>query len=170
MPDNIPSPETLLSLQELTQPFADKSPFAKYYATSSPFDIRHVTPNMMLQAHPHQQDSGRQLVWMRTIAPIDATQLQHRALLALGCDQLMLEPILRRAGIPLTTPGLSFASIDHSMWWYRDIDITQWHLYVQDTPSAAHGRGLSHAKVYGADGQLVAAMVQEAMVRTPQYQ
>ena len=69
----------------------------------------------------------------------------------------MLEPILRRAGLSIATPGISYASIDHSMWWYRDIDINQWHLYVQDTPTAAHGRGLGQAKVYTQDGELVAA-------------
>lgn len=54
------------------------------------------------------------------------------------------------------------------MWWYRDVDINQWHLYVQDTPTAAHGRGLGAAKVYTQDGELVAAMAQEAMIRVPQ--
>ena len=44
---------------------------------------------------------------------------------------------------------------------------SQWHLYVQDTPTAGHGRGLSTAKVYRQDGTLVAAIVQEAMVRVP---
>ena len=79
----------------------------------------------------------------------------------------MLEPILRRAGLSIATPGISYASIDHSMWWYRDIDINQWHLYVQDTPTAAHGRGLGQAKVYTQDGELVACMAQEAMFRVP---
>ena len=65
-------------------------------------------------------------------------------------------------------PSASFASIDHSMWWYRDIDINQWHLYVQDTPTAAHGRGLGQAKVYTQDGELVACMTQEAMIRVPE--
>ena len=54
------------------------------------------------------------------------------------------------------------------MWWYRDIDINEWHLYVQDTPIAAHGRGLGIAKVYARSGELVAAIAQEAMVRVPQ--
>ena len=85
-----------------------------------------------------------------------------------ACDQVMLEPVLRRAGLSIATPGISFASIDHSMWWYRDIDINQWHLYVQDTPTAAHGRGLGQAKVYTQDGTLVACMAQEAMIRVPQ--
>jgi acyl-CoA thioesterase-2 len=52
------------------------------------------------------------------------------------------------------------------MWWYGDIDVTRWHLYVQDTPVAGQGRGLCQAKVY-QDGRLVAAMNQEAMIRVP---
>ena len=86
-------------------------------------------------------------------------------MLALGCDQVMMEPVLRRAGLSISTPGISYASIDHSMWWYQDIDINEWHLYVQDTPIAAHGRGLGIAKVYAQNGDLVAAIAQEAMVR-----
>lgn len=39
---------------------------------------------------------------------------------------------------------------------------------MQDTPIAAHGRGLGIAKVYARSGELVAAIAQEAMVRVPQ--
>ena len=105
---------------------------------------------------------------MKSDGTVDVPQVMHRAMLAMGCDQVMLEPVLRRAGLSIATPGISFASIDHSMWWYRDIDINQWHLYVQDTPTAAHGRGLGQAKVYTQDGELVACMTQEAMIRVPE--
>ncbi len=45
-----PIPKALTSAKELMQPFAEKSPFANYYAEKSPFDIRHVTPTVMLRA------------------------------------------------------------------------------------------------------------------------
>lgn len=169
MPTDIPDPETLTSAKDLMEPFADKSAFAEYYADQSPFDLRHVTPTIML--HPdkksYEADSGKQMVWMRADGTLDVSQTMHRALLALGCDQVMMEPVLRRGGLSVAQPGMSYASIDHSMWWYRDIDVTQWHLYVQDSPTAAHGRGLGTAKVYAQDGTLVACMVQEAMIRVP---
>lgn len=170
MPQDVPDPESLTSARELMQPYADQSPFARYYAEKSPFDIRHVTRTVMLAADKKSaaNDSGKQMVWMRAADHVEAPQVMHRAMLALGCDQIMLEPILRRAGLSLTTPGISYASIDHSMWWYRDIDINKWHLYVQDTPTAGHGRGLGAAKVYTQDGSLVAVMAQEAMVRVPE--
>ena len=170
MPENLPDPETLTSAKELMQPFAEKSPFANFYAEKSPFDIRHVTPTVMLRADKDsaEHDSGKQMVWMKADGHVDVPQVMHRAMLALGCDQVMMEPVLRRAGLSISTPGISYASIDHSMWWYQDIDINEWHLYVQDTPIAAHGRGLGIAKVYAQNGDLVAAIAQEAMVRVPQ--
>lgn len=61
MPENLPDPETLTSAKELMQPFAEKSPFANYYAEKSPFDIRHVTPTVMLRADKDsaEHDSGQ---------------------------------------------------------------------------------------------------------------
>lgn len=168
MPSNVPDPESLTSAKELMQPYADKSPFANYYAKKSPFDIRHVTSTVMLGSDSTgSSHSGKQMVWMRTDGSLDVSQTMNRAILALGCDQIMMEPIVRRAGLSFMIPGISYATIDHSMWWYRDIDVSEWHLYVQDTPTAAHGRGLANAKVYSQDGELVAAMAQEAMVRVP---
>lgn len=170
MPEDVPDPETLTSAKEIMEPYAKQSSYAKYYAQKSPFDIRHVTQTIMLGADTKsaRRDSGKQMVWMRADGEVDVPQVMHRAMLAMGCDQVMLEPVLRRAGLSIATPGISFASIDHSMWWHRDIDINQWHLYVQDTPTAAHGRGLGQAKVYTQDGTLVACMAQEAMIRVPQ--
>ena len=170
MPQDVPDPESLRSAKQLMEPYSDKSPFAKFYAQQSPLDIRHITPTVMLKPHKPsaEADCGRQMVWMRGDGEVDVPQAMHRALLALGCDQVMMEPVLRRAGLSIATPGISYASIDHSMWWYRDVDINQWHLYVQDTPTAAHGRGLCEAKVYSQDGELVAVITQEAMLRVPQ--
>ena len=169
MPDDIPDPETLTSAKEIMAPYAEQSPFADYYAEKSPFDIRHVSPTIMFGADnaSASADSGKQLVWMKVDGSVNVPQVTHRAMLALGCDQIMMEPVLRRAGLSIATPGISFASIDHSMWWYRNVDINDWHLYVQDTPTAAHGRGLGVAKVYSRDGDLVAVIAQEAMIRVP---
>ena len=169
MPQDIPGPDELTSAKELMTPYAKQSPSANYYAEKSPFDIRHITQTIMLKADEHsaEHDSGKQMVWMKVDGTVDVPQVFHRAMLALGCDQVMMEPVLRRAGLSISTPGISYASIDHSMWWYRDIDINNWHLYVQDTPTAAHGRGLGNAKVYTQDGELVAVMSQEAMIRVP---
>ncbi|AKV55555.1 acyl-CoA thioesterase [Bifidobacterium actinocoloniiforme DSM 22766] len=168
MPVGLPDPEGLTSARELMAPYAADSAFAAYYAEQSPFDIRHITPTIMLGPDQTSQeaDSGRQMVWMRTNGRARMNQTMQRAMLALGCDQLMMEPALRRTGLSISTPGISYASIDHSMWWYEDIDMSDWVLFVQDTSVADHGRALCSAKVYQR-GELVSAMAQEAMIRVP---
>ena len=64
MPEDVPDPDSLTSAKQLMEPFAEKSPFAKYYAEKSPFDIRHVTRTIMLGADKRSadEDSGKQMV------------------------------------------------------------------------------------------------------------
>ncbi|WP_390458453.1 acyl-CoA thioesterase [Bifidobacterium apicola] len=171
MPAGLPDPEDLLGSREQMEPYADQSPFADYYARQSPFDLRHVGGTVLLddaENENFEDDSrSRQAVWSRTQGRADLDPLMRRALLAMECDQIMMEPALRRAGLSMTTPGISFASIDHAMWWYQDLDPCDWHCFIQESPVADHGRSLCMAKVYNRQGDLAAFMVQEAMIRVP---
>jgi len=91
----------------------------------------------------------------------------HRAALAYVSDYTILEPIYRRHGIPWATPGLKAASLDHAMWFHRFGRVDEWMLYVQESPSAQGGRGLSLGRIYSRDGILIASVAQEGMVRIP---
>src|SRR5690625_7111917 len=91
---------------------------------------------------------------MRARGPLPASQLAQRAVLAYACDQVMLEPIMRRHHLSWMTREASVASLDHAMWWHRDVDAGDWLLYSQSSPSASGGRGLGVAKVYSRSGEL----------------
>ena len=114
-----------------------------------------------------------QFVWVRAKGDISLAipgvgeQAVQRALLACACDQLMMEPVLRQGGVSWITPGIAFASLDHAMWWHRDVDMREWHLFAQQSPSAQGGRGLGMARIYSAGGELVSTIAQEAMIRVP---
>ncbi|MGO1193688.1 MAG: acyl-CoA thioesterase, partial [Nesterenkonia sp.] len=60
------------------------------------------------------------------------------------------------------------ASLDHAFWWHRDARADQWLLYLQESPSAQGSRGLGTGSIYTRDGQLVATVAQEGMIRPPQ--
>ncbi|WP_448071535.1 acyl-CoA thioesterase [Georgenia yuyongxinii] len=160
-----PDPEGLASAITLFDTI--DHPVAKFMSSIAAFDIRHVDENVYL--HAPKTRSDEQLLWMRARAPLPAgtTQLQHRALLAYACDQVLLEPVLRRHGLHWRTPGLSVASLDHSMWWHRPVRVDDWLLFVQHSPSAQGGRGLGIAKVFDRSGVHVATIGQEGMVRVP---
>jgi acyl-CoA thioesterase-2 len=138
-------------------------PLARFWLEQSAFDLRHVQPSLYLGAAGAATD--RQMVWIRARGAVPDDPLLHRALMAYACDEVLLEPVLRRHGLSPITPGLSMASLDHAMWWHRPARVDEWLLYVQSSPSAQGGRGLTTAKVYTEQGSLVASIAQEGMVR-----
>lgn len=193
-PENVPDPEGLPSSFEMMRPFASRMAMADYYANKSSWDIRNIPPQLFFPPRKAAAQTGApkpsaaasntsgssasspRCVWMRAnvegvpeakTEAVRDNQLLQRALLATGCDQLMMSPALLRAHLSYLTPGIRFATIDHSMWWYRNIDVTRWHLYALDSPIAGHGRALCRARVF-QDGVLVAEITQEALIRVPE--
>ena len=163
IPDVAP-PEDLASAFEVLGEI--DHPVASFWTRQSAFEVRHVDSSIYLR--PDAKKPTTQAVWMRSRGAVPNDQLLHRALLTYACDQIMLEPILRGAGASWLSPKLSVASLDHAMWWHRDVHVDEWFLYVQDSPSAQGGRGLGTAAIYQQDGTLVATTAQEGMVRLPQ--
>ena len=162
-PHAAPEPEDVRSALEVLAPI--DHPVAAFWTQASAFDLRHVEDSIYLTPAPERTD--RQMVWMKARGPVPDDQVLHRALLAYACDQVMLEPVLRRHGASWASRGLSIASLDHAMWWHRPARVDEWLLYVQSAPSAQGGRGLGAARVYRQDGALVATIAQEGMVRLP---
>lgn len=158
-----PAPESVDSAVERLS--ALDHPVARFWTSQAAFDIRHVNGDLYLG--PDRDGDDRQMVWMRARGPVEGGQLMHRAMMIYACDQLMLEPVLRRSDLGWGTRGLSVASLDHAMWWHRDARADEWLLYVQSSPSAQGGRGLGAARVFAQDGTLVASIAQEGMVRVP---
>ncbi|WGW10453.1 acyl-CoA thioesterase II [Saxibacter everestensis] len=163
MPEGLPDPESLPSAQELLGHI--DHPYVQSWINQRPMDIRHVDPSLYVGAGGKQV--AEQTVWMRATKPIDADPGLHAAILAYASDYSLLEPILRRHGVKWLTPGLKIASLDHAMWWHRPVDVGQWLAYVQTSPSAGGGRGLSTGRIFTTDGTLVATVAQEGMVRVP---
>lgn len=163
MPTSVPAPDEVGSAVERLSTI--DHPVAKFWTQHAAFDIRHVAGDLYLGTGNELTD--KQMVWVRARGPVRGGQLEHRALMAYACDQLMLEPVMRRAGVSWASPKISIASLDHAMWWHRDARVDEWLLYVQSSPSAQGGRGLGSARVFAQDGTLVASIAQEGMIRVP---
>lgn len=163
-PVDVADPDELPSAAEVLGPI--DHPVAQFWATSRAFDIRHVEQPIYFQADPHRVP--HQAIWMKTIGPLPDDDNLHRAALAYASDYSILEPILRAHGLAWTHRGLKMASLDHAMWWHRPARVDEWLLYVQESPTASGGRGLSTGRIFTHDGLLVASIAQEGMVRVPE--
>ena len=162
---SVPRPEDLTSALEIFRTI--DHPVARFLGRTAAFDLRHVEGNLYLR--PARERTGRQHLWMRSRSriPKQTSQTVHRALLAYVCDQVMLEPVLRSQGLSWRSEGMSLATLDHAQWFHRDVDMGDWLLYVQDSPSSQGGRGMARAQVFDSSGRLVSTIAQEGMVRMP---
>ncbi|OYC95243.1 acyl-CoA thioesterase [Microbacterium sp. Yaish 1] len=162
MPDGMPQPEDLPALEEQ---LSGMHPLSRRIFSASPIELRHVTTPIYLE--PDAAKTPRQAVWARTRSALPDDPAVHRAALAFLSDLTIQEPVLRAHGLAWATPGLKVASLDHAMWWHRFARVDEWLLYVQESPSARAGRGLSTGRVYDRAGTLIASVAQEIMVRVP---
>ncbi|HMM93891.1 acyl-CoA thioesterase II [Phycicoccus sp.] len=158
-----PEPESVPSLREAFEGVDD--PRAQHISRRA-IELRHVEGNLF--AAPPADAVAHQRVWMRAVGRLPDEPLVHDAVLAYASDYSLLEPILRRHGLPWTTRGLKMASLDHAMWFHRPARADEWVLYAQESPSAQGGRGLGLGRMFTADGSLVATVAQEGMVRVPE--
>jgi acyl-CoA thioesterase II len=156
-PENLPSASDLLSMID--------HPATNYWSKARPFDLRHVGEAVYLK--PAKERSQDQQVWFKTISELKTDPLIHTAALAYASDYTILETILRNHNLSWAHPGLSAASLDHAIWFHAEPNLNDWHLYVQHSPAASNGRGLSQGKIYSRDGKLIATIAQEGMIRIP---
>jgi acyl-CoA thioesterase-2 len=163
MPADLPDPESLPSTADLLG--SVDHPVARFWASERAFDIRHIGSAIYLTVDgervPHQA------VWMKAIGRLPDDPNLHRAALAYASDHTILEPVMRGHGVAWTTPGLKIASLDHAMWWHRDGRADEWLLYVEESPNAIGGRGLSFGRIFDRAGRLLASVAQEGMIRVP---
>ncbi|EGV44578.1 acyl-CoA thioesterase II [Bizionia argentinensis JUB59] len=61
--------------------------------------------------------------------------------------------------------NLLTASLDHSMWFFREFDFSDWLLFSLETPSTGNARGFARGNIFTRDGVLVASVAQEGLMR-----
>ncbi|MCM3778935.1 acyl-CoA thioesterase [Microbacterium hydrocarbonoxydans] len=162
MPSGVPDPETLVPDEERVDGLP---PGTSRMLSDRAADVRHVEGPLFLPGDDAQVPE--QGVWMKMRAPLPDDPRIHRAALAYLSDMTIQESILRAHGVYWALPGLKVASLDHAMWWHRPARVDEWLLYLQESPNARGGRGLAQGRIFTRDGELVASVAQEIMVRVP---
>lgn len=161
-PAGVLSPEEslLLTREAVTHPLARR------LLAASPIEVAHADGAIYERAAGDQVP--RQNVWLRTRRPIGDDPALHRAVLAYMSDLTIQESVMRAHGVSWGVPRLKLASLDHAMWWHRPARADEWLLYAQESPSARGGRGLATGRLFTREGELVASVAQEIMVRLPE--
>ena len=161
---NVPPPEQLTNELDLIRGIADKIPesLRKVITQDRPIDFRPVSPSDPF--HPEKREPVRHM-WLRAIDRLPDDPLIHQAVLAYASDYGLLGTALLPHGVAPRSPTLQIATLDHAFWAHRPFRADEWLLYAMDSPTAAGARGFARGTFYTRDGQLVASVAQEGLLR-----
>lgn len=163
MPD-IPGPEGLLNREELRDQVIDKIPekLRSDFLRKRPIEIREVDPRDPFA--PEKADDLNHLWFRMEAAKGQGPQMQH-CLLAYASDMNLLGTSLRPHGLTWFTGQVMSASLDHALWFHGPAEFQDWHLYTMDAPFTGGARGFNRGKIFNQNGQLMASVAQEGLLR-----
>jgi len=161
---HVTPPEQLRNELELIRGMADRIPesLRKVITQDRPIDFRPVSP--IDPFHPEKRDPVRH-IWLRAIDRLPDDPLIHQAVLAYASDYGLLGTALLPHGVAPRSQTLQIATLDHTVWAHRPFRADEWLLYSMDSPVAAGARGFTRGAFYTRDGQLVASVAQEGLLR-----
>jgi acyl-CoA thioesterase-2 len=162
---NIKQPEKLLSWDDMLAQFGDFLPKSMKYFLSieRPIEFKPVRIPNPLQ--PENLPPNEQ-VWFRLKGEKQEMDFRTKQeILTYISDYNILNPAFNPNASEYNFGNTQTASLDHSMWFFRDFDFDDWMLYVVESPNAFGARGLSKGNIFTRDGKLVASVAQEGLLR-----
>ena len=167
MPD-VPDPDSLKSDMEMRHEIADKLGER----------MSETQRAMMLRPRPIEMRTCGRLHWMnrepsepaaqswfRTVAPLPDDPALHRAVIAYASDYTLLGTSALPHGLSWFRGELVGASLDHAIWFHRPARADEWLLYATQSPWSGGGRGMNLGRIFNRQGELVASVAQEGMMR-----
>lgn len=158
----VPEPESLEDDQQVLLRDSTLAPgLREWVARERPFETRSVL-GRGLGDRPARPAVDH--IWLKTRGDLPDDPAIHRALLAFVSDMSLLDTALLPHGKSIFS-RVQVASLDHAMWFHRPFRADTWLLYAQDSPSASGARGFNRGAIYSRDGDLVASVAQEGLIR-----
>ncbi len=157
----VPFPDDLVTDQELASKFGDfLSDKFKEMIRVRPIEFKPVEmPDLFspIKSKPYQH------VWLRAKGKLPDDSRIHQQVLAYASDYNLLTTAMRPHEV--TLKDVQLASLDHGMWFHRPFRVDEWLLYALDSPSTSNSRGFTRGSIFDLEGNLVASVVQEGLVR-----
>ncbi|WP_027897227.1 acyl-CoA thioesterase II [Zestomonas thermotolerans] len=163
MPE-VPAPESLPTELEIMQRNAERisERVRDKLLCAKPIEIRPVTAH-----NPYDPAPGEPVkyVWFRADGRLPDVPALHKYILAYASDFGLLTTSLLPHGVSIWDRFMQVASLDHALWFHRDLRADDWLLYAMDSPWSGNARGFARGSIFNRQGQLVASVAQEGLIR-----
>tara|TARA_R110002049_G_scaffold2846_1_gene23113 strand:- start:11308 stop:12174 length:867 start_codon:yes stop_codon:yes gene_type:complete len=162
---NIKQPEELFSWDDMLEQFGEFLPKSTkdFLSVKRPIEFKPVrVPNPL---DPKNLPPTEQ-VWFRLKG--EKQDLDYRTkqeILTYISDYNILNAAFNPNASKHNFGNTQTASLDHSMWFFRDFDFDDWMLFSAESPNAFGARGLAKGNIFTRDGKLIASFAQEGLLR-----
>jgi acyl-CoA thioesterase-2 len=162
-PPKVAEPHTLPPIGELLEGYEDIF-HPQLLNALQPFDVRYANdPSWVMRGKGERLTYNR--VWVKAGGVMPDDPLLHTAMMVDASDATVLDSIITTHGLSWGYDRIFAASVNHSMWFHRQVDFDDWVLYSTSSPVAADSRGLGTGHFFDRCGHLIATVVQEGIVK-----
>jgi acyl-CoA thioesterase-2 len=161
-PPEVAKPETLPPIGELLRGYEKTVP--GFVNALRPIEWRYTNdPAWVMRKKGGRLPYNR--VWMKADGEMPEDPLLHTAAMVYSSDTTVLDSIITTHGLSWGHDRIFAVTVNHSVWFHRQVNFNDWVLYSTTSPVAADSRGLGTGHFYDPKGALIATVVQEGIVK-----
>ena len=155
-PDTLPTiDEVLVGYERIVPGFVD---------ALRPIEWRYANDPAWVMRDKGERLSGNR-VWLTAAGDMPADPMLNTAALIYASDTTVLDSIITTHGLSWGWDRIFAVTINHSVWFHRPVDFSEWVLYSTASPVAAESRGLGMGHFFDRAGRIVATVAQEGIVK-----
>ncbi len=162
---DIKQPEELYNWDQIVQQFGDSlSKTAKAFLNiKRPIEFK---PTIIKNPSERKNLPAIEDVWFRVKGEVNSLDLPlKQQILTYISDYNILNAAMNPNASKANFSNTQTASLDHSMWFFRDFDFDDWLLFSAESPSTFGARGLATGNIFTRNGKLIASFAQEGLMR-----
>jgi acyl-CoA thioesterase-2 len=159
---DVPEPQTLPTIDEVLVGYEKIVP--GFVDALRPIEWRYANdPAWVMRDKGERLDRNR--VWLKAAGDMPQDQALHTAAMIYSSDTTVLDSIITTHGLSWGWDRIFAVTINHSVWFHRPVDFSEWVLYSTTSPVAAESRGLGMGHFFDRAGRVVATVAQEGIVK-----
>lgn len=161
-PPEVAEPETLPKIGELLRGYENTVP--QFVNALQPIEWRYTNDPAWVM-----RDKGGRLaynrVWVKADGVMPDDPVLHTATMVYSSDTTVLDSIITRHGLSWGFDRIFAATVNHTVWFHRQVNLDDWVLYSTSSPVATDSRGLGTGHFFDRAGRVVATVAQEGVVK-----
>lgn len=157
-----PPPESLMPIEQQLAPYAEE--FGGFWIEERPFDVRYLDPPPRIAMDSDESSGPVSRIWLRARGAVPADPVVNSCVLTL---QSALTPVEATLGPMRKSQFDISALLDHTVWFHRPADFSDWLFCEQTSTTGVAGRALATGAIYNRAGDLVCTAAQEIYFPSP---